>query len=94
MAYLGWLLATLLLMLPARKKPARASSNLRQRMSSVPVYRGLTYWEVQKIARAAPTSITPRGDEIIRRWVSGNYQIALRFNRHDVCLGVEEEIDR
>ena len=31
--------------------------------------------------------------DTIRRWVSGRYQIALRFNRYDVCLGVEEEID-
>ena len=68
-------------------------TSLCQRMRSVPVYRGLTYWEVQQIAKAAPTSITPCGEDTIRRWVSGRYQIALRFNRYDVCLGVEEEID-
>lgn len=68
-------------------------TSLCQRMRSVPVYRGLTYWEVQQLAKAAPTSITPCGEDTIRRWVSGRYQIALRFNRYDVCLGVEEEID-
>lgn len=35
----------------------------------------------------------PVREDTIRRWVSGRYQIALRFNRYDVCLGVEEEID-
>ena len=35
----------------------------------------------------------PCGEDTIRRWVSGRYQIALRFSRYDVCLGVEEEID-
>ena len=55
--------------------------------------RNMTYWEVQQIAKAALTSITPCGEDTIRRWVSERYQIALRFNRYDICLGVEEEID-
>ena len=77
----------------AADRAERNAESLCQRMRSVPVYRGLTYWEVQQIAKAAPTNFTPCGEDTIRRWVSGRYQIALRFNRYDVCLGVEEEID-
>lgn len=90
MTYWGWLLVGIALLLTAL---SGTQTSLCQRMRSVPVYRGLTYWEVQQIAKAAPTSITPCGEDTIRRWVSGRYQIALRFNRYDVCLGVEEEID-
>ena len=71
----------------------RAAADRAERNADKPVYRGLTYWEVQQIAKAAPTSITPCGEDTICRWVSGRYQIAPRFNRYDVCLGVEEEID-
>lgn len=90
MTYWGWLLVDIALLLTAL---SGTQTSLCQRMRSVPVYRGLTYWEVQQIAKAAPTSITPCGEDTIRRWVSGRYQIALRFNRYDVCLGVEEERD-
>lgn len=90
MTYWGWLLVGIALLLTAL---SGTQTSLCQRMRSVPVYRGLTYWEVQQIAKAAPTSITPCGEDTICRWVSGRYQIALRFNRYDVCLGVEEEID-
>ena len=84
MTYWGWLLVGIALLLTAL---SGTQTSLCQRM------RGLTYWEVQQLARTAPTSITPCGEDTIRRWVSGRYQIALRFNRYDVCLGVEEEID-
>lgn len=90
MTYRGWLLVDIALLLTAL---SGTQTSLCQRMRSVPVYRGLTYWEVQQIAKAAPTSFTPCGEDTIRRWVSGRYQIALRFNRYDICLGVEEEID-
>ncbi len=90
MTYWGWLLVGIALLLTAL---SGTQTSLCQRMRSVPVYRGLTYWEVQQLAQAAPTSITPCGEDTIRRWVRGRYQIALRFNRYDVCLGVEEEID-
>ena len=90
MTYWGWLLVGIALLLTAL---SGTQTSLCQRMRSVPVYRGLTYWEVQQIAKAAPTSFTPCGEDTIRRWVSERYQIALRFNRYDVCLGVEEEID-
>lgn len=90
MTYRGWLLVDIALLLTAL---SGTQTSLCQRMRSVPVYRGLTYWEVQQLAKAAPTSITPCGEDTIRRWVSERYQIALRFNRYDVCLDVEEEID-
>lgn len=90
MTYRGWLLVGIALLLTAL---SGTQTSLCQRMRSVPVYCGLTYWEVQQIAKAAPTSITPCGEDTIRRWVSGRYQIALRFSRYDICLGVEEEID-
>ena len=95
MTYWGWLLVGIALLLTALLLTALSGTqtSLCQRMRSVTVYRGLTYWEVQQIAKAAPTSITPCGEDTIRRWVSERYQIALRFNRCDVCLGVEEEID-
>lgn len=90
MTYRGWLLVDIALLLTAL---SGTQTSLCQRMRSVTVYRGLTYWEVQQLARTAPTSITPCGEDTIRRWVSGRYQIALRFSRCDICLGVEEEID-
>ena len=91
MTYWGWLLVGIALLLTA---VSGKQETFRQRMKNVPVYRGLTYWEVQQIAKAAPTSITPCANgEVLRCWVSGHYQITLRFNRYDVCLGVEEEID-
>ena len=43
---------------------------------------------VRRLARELGVS-----EDTIRRWVSERYQIALRFNRYDICLGVEEEID-
>lgn len=77
----------------AARHRAAADRAERNADKPLPADRGLTYWEVQQIAKAAPTSITPCGEDTIRRWVSGRYQIALRFNRYDICLGVEEEID-
>lgn len=74
MTYRGWLLVGIALLLTAL---SGTQTSLCQRMRSVTVYRGLTYWEVQQIAKAAPTSITPCGEDTIRRWVSERYQIAL-----------------
>ena len=68
MTYWGWLLVGIALLLTAL---SGTQTSLCQRMRSVPVYRGLTYWEVQQIAKAAPTSFTPCGEDTIRRWVSG-----------------------
>ena len=56
----------------------------------------MTYWGwllVDIALLLTALSIAPCGEDTIRRWVSGRYQIALRFNRYDICLGVEEEID-
>lgn len=62
MTYWGWLLVGIALLLTA---VSGKQDSFRQRMKNVPVYRGLTYWEVQQIAKAAPTSITP-----LREWRS------------------------
>lgn len=44
MTYRGWLLVDIALLLTAL---SGTQTSLCQRMRSVPVYRGLTYWEVQ-----------------------------------------------
>lgn len=62
MTYWGWLLVGIALLLTAL---SGTQTSLCQRMRSVPVYRGLTYWEVQQIAKAAPTSFTPCGEDTI-----------------------------
>ena len=61
MTYWGWLLVGIALLLTAL---SGTQTSLCQRMRSVPVYRGLTYWEVQQIAKAAPTSFTPCGEDL------------------------------
>lgn len=91
MTYWGWLLVGIALLLTAL---SGTQTSLCQRMRSVPVYRGLTYWEVQQIARTAPTSVQPLpGGKTLRSWTDGDYRITLRFDRGDLCLGVEEERD-
>ena len=76
MTYWGWLLVGIALLLTAL---SGTQTSLCQRMRSVPVYRGLTYWEVQQIAKAAPTSITPCGEDTIRRWVSNVFCAQMCF---------------
>lgn len=94
MAYIGWLLAGVLLAGLAAGLLTPRRKTLPERMRKVAVYRGLTYWEVLQIAQAAPTSVQPLpGGKTLRSWTDGDYRITLRFDRGDLCLGVEEERD-
>lgn len=90
--YLGWIVAAFLggflLAYVQRKK----RHSLRENFARVEMYQGRTYREILAVAGAKPNNAVHQADGLtLRTWQEPGYAITLLFDRHDVCLGVEEE---
>ena len=90
--YLGWIVAAFLggflLAYVQRKK----RHSLRESFSRVEMYQGRTYREILTMAGARPNNVVHQADGLtLRTWQEPGYAITLLFDRHDVCLGVEDE---
>ena len=90
--YLGWIVAAFLggfLLAYSQLKKRHA---LRDNFARVEMYQGRTYREILTMVGAKPNSVVHQANGLtLRTWQEPGYAITLLFDRHDVCLGVEDE---
>ena len=65
---------------------------LQERFDRLNICKGMSYVEILQHVQAAPR-ITDRNANCVteRTWVDEGYSIALTFDQHDICLGVQDE---
>lgn len=90
--YLGWILAAFLAGFLLARHLQIAPSSLQKQMMQVCSFKGLSYWDVLRIAGRKPVTVirTPDG-RCSRIWGDTGYYVMLAFDTDDTCLGVIDE---
>lgn len=90
--YIGWIIAAFLAGLLLGKWPEKQKMKLQERFDKLNICKGMSYVEILQRVQAAPriTDRNANGDTE-RTWADEGYSIKLTFDRHDICIGVQDE---
>ena len=90
--YIGWIIAAFLAGLLLGKWPKKQKMKLQERFDKLNICKGMSYVEILQRVQAAPriTDRNANGDTE-RTWADEGYFIKLTFDRHDICIGVQDE---
>ena len=90
--FLGCIIAALLLVLLLLHWYKITHPTLKERFSTINLFRGKTYAEIQTLVNALPQQTVYRNNgQSVRTWRAGGYSISLLFDDKENCLGVEQE---
>lgn len=90
--YIGWIIAAFLAGLLLGKWPKKQKMKLQERFDKLNICKGMSYVEILQRVQAAPriTDRNANGDTE-RTWADEGYSIKLTVDRHDICIGVQDE---
>ena len=90
--YIGWIIAAFLAGLLLGKWPKKQKMKLQERFDKLNICKGMSYVEILQRVQAAPRirDRNANGDTE-RTWADEGYSIKLTVDRHDICIGVQDE---
>ncbi len=92
LSYFGWIIAVFLIGLLLLLWYRITYPTLKAHFLTINHFRGKSYDEIPKLLSAVPQQTEDRENgQRVRIWCTRGYSISLLFDRHEFCLGVEQE---